>query len=303
MDQPKWKHFEELVAKIQADLAGDAIVTHDDRIIGKHTGAERQIDVSIRQHVGQFDILIVIDCKDHNKPLDVKDVEEFIGLVQDVGAHKASMVAAKGFSESAKKRAQSAGVELYVLVDTGDHPWRTGVSVPAVFECLGITEIGVGFQCSSCYVMDGAVKVGDIRVFGLDNKPIGKVITLIRQRWNRGDLPEEPGLHDGIELVPNPVKLGDYQGALHEMRVYASIRVEKRRYFGHLRLTEISGLHNVVTGATVTRRLVTESVGPNIEKTWTRIDSVDDLAVRPVMTFGCADYYETESDLDAYVEG
>ena len=37
MDQPKWKKFEELVARIQQELAGDAVVTPNDKITGKRT--------------------------------------------------------------------------------------------------------------------------------------------------------------------------------------------------------------------------------------------------------------------------
>ena len=147
MQQPKWKQFEELVAKIQRDLAGsNATVVHDDKIMGKRTGIERQIDVSIRQRVGQYDILIVIDCKDYGKPLDVKDVEEFMGLAQDVGANKAAMVAAKGYSEAAKERAKDADIELYRVVDTGEHPWKTGASLPTLYECSGITAIGLFYD-------------------------------------------------------------------------------------------------------------------------------------------------------------
>ena len=104
MERPKWKKFEELVARIQTDLAGDAVVTPNDRIKGK-VGVLRQVDVSIRKNVGQFDLLIVLECKDSGRPVDAKDVEEFMGLAQDVGAHKAGMVVAKGFSAAAKKRA------------------------------------------------------------------------------------------------------------------------------------------------------------------------------------------------------
>jgi hypothetical protein len=72
--------------------------------------------------VGQFQILVVIDCKDYYHPLDIKDVEEFISMSQDVGAHRAAMVDAKGYSEAAKLRAKGAQIELYTVVDTGDHP-------------------------------------------------------------------------------------------------------------------------------------------------------------------------------------
>ncbi|MGA7415405.1 MAG: hypothetical protein WBW33_33345, partial [Bryobacteraceae bacterium] len=44
-------------------LAPDSIVTVNDRIIGKRTGEERQIDVSVRRMIGQFELLIVIDCR------------------------------------------------------------------------------------------------------------------------------------------------------------------------------------------------------------------------------------------------
>ena len=49
-DKPKWKGFEELVARIQADLAGDASVTLNDKIIGK-SGVVRQIDLSIKKRL------------------------------------------------------------------------------------------------------------------------------------------------------------------------------------------------------------------------------------------------------------
>ena len=64
----------------------------------------------------------MIDCKDYNRPLDVKDIEEFIGMVLDVGAHRAALVSAKGFSETAKTRAKLAQLDLYTVVDTGNHP-------------------------------------------------------------------------------------------------------------------------------------------------------------------------------------
>jgi len=116
--RPKWKRFEELVAKIQADLAGDAVVTHNDRIMGRRSGVLRQIDVSIKSRVGQFHLLIVMDCKDYQRPLDVKDVEDFIGLSQDVAANKAALVAMNGYSEAARRRAEDAGIELYRPLDT-----------------------------------------------------------------------------------------------------------------------------------------------------------------------------------------
>ena len=195
MDVPKWKRFEELVGRIQSELAPDSRVTVDDRIIGKRTGAERQIDVSVRRMVGQFELLIVIDCKDYAKPIDVKDVEEFMGLAQDVGAHKAAMVSAKGFSATAKKRAEDAGIELYRVLDSGDHPWRVDVSIPAVCEFTGIKVFGVKFAGTGRFALRTDIDWREIEVFDLDEKPMGKIKELLHQRWNDRALPEDAGWH------------------------------------------------------------------------------------------------------------
>ena len=75
--EPKWRRFEKLVAKVQRELAPNALVKHDDKIMGHDSGKLRQIDVTVKQKVGQYNMLIAIDCKDYQVPVDVKDVEGF----------------------------------------------------------------------------------------------------------------------------------------------------------------------------------------------------------------------------------
>ncbi len=41
---------------------------------GRLSGRKRQIDVLVQEQVGQYNIQIIIDCKDYNKPVDVKGV-------------------------------------------------------------------------------------------------------------------------------------------------------------------------------------------------------------------------------------
>src|SRR6201999_461996 len=129
---PDWEKFEDLAASIQSELAPDATVTANVKLKGK-AGAPRQVDILIEQRAGQYDLRIVVDCKDYKTPADIKDVETFLGLLSDVGAHKGAMVAANGFTTAAKERAASAGIDLFRLVDTADHKWRSYVSIPAVY--------------------------------------------------------------------------------------------------------------------------------------------------------------------------
>lgn len=61
---PKWKRFEKLVYEIQREFAASAKVTLNDSIQGVDSRTPRQIDISVRQNIGQYSILVVIDCKD-----------------------------------------------------------------------------------------------------------------------------------------------------------------------------------------------------------------------------------------------
>jgi hypothetical protein len=65
----KWKRFEQLDADIQKDLAPEGfVVTPNDKIMGKDTETMRQIDVSIRGNVGQFEMLMILEAKDYRVP-------------------------------------------------------------------------------------------------------------------------------------------------------------------------------------------------------------------------------------------
>jgi hypothetical protein len=92
------------------------------------------------EKVGQFPIQIAFDCKDHAVPIDVKGVEEFGGLVADVGVHKGVIVAAKGFSSAAKARAEVLQIQLYSVVDTREHPWQAkDVALPMLCDFRGVS--------------------------------------------------------------------------------------------------------------------------------------------------------------------
>jgi hypothetical protein len=73
---PKWKQFEKFVEKIQKSLTPNADVKHNEFIFGK-SGIKRQVDISIKYNLGQFDFLVAIDAKDWKNPVDINDVDAF----------------------------------------------------------------------------------------------------------------------------------------------------------------------------------------------------------------------------------
>jgi hypothetical protein len=52
---PNWRAFENLVGRIQRELAPSAVVAENERIIGR-SGVARRIDVTVRQTVSAYPI-------------------------------------------------------------------------------------------------------------------------------------------------------------------------------------------------------------------------------------------------------
>jgi hypothetical protein len=61
--------LEKLVQRIQQQLAPQADVSHNVHLEGRRTGTKRQIDVLVTEKIGQYEISIIIDCKDHRRPI------------------------------------------------------------------------------------------------------------------------------------------------------------------------------------------------------------------------------------------
>ena len=296
---PKWKRFEQLVAKVQTAFSPDAQVTLDDKIVGKKSGIERQIDISVRRNIGQFDILVVIDCKDHKDPLDVKAVEEFIGLVDDVEANKGALVAATGFSETAKTRAANSGIDLYRLVDAEDHDWKTYVAIPFVCDFRGLGSGRFVIKGSNAILSEISEQDPKlIPVYDKDHNRIGTPLTLLWAKWNRREIPSEPGSYMGIDISSEPTYVKAEDGRFEEVKFEGNFEVVKKLYFGELPLTKVTGFRNEVSGKLVVpgnSEIITDWIDTvEVEESWLRIPSLDVLAIKPTMILEAFDYYPSE---------
>src|ERR1035437_6423010 len=188
---PKWREFEQLAAEIQRQLAPDARVETNVKLHGKRTGIDRQIDILVQQTVGQYPIRIIIDCKDYKKPVDVKELEAFMGMVEDVGANKGAMVAPSGFTSTAKQRAKDAGIDLFRLVDTNNTKWRTYVSIPCVIRDASLQKSSFRFSVTGTgpFRMD----LKDYQrtpVYRSDGSLIDYLQNFVLEKWETDDIPK-----------------------------------------------------------------------------------------------------------------
>ena len=288
--EPNWKKFEQLVAVIQAELAPDATVKPNTRLPGRKSQTQRQIDILIEREVGQFNLRIAIDCKDHNRPIDVKDVEEVIGLVDDVGANKGAIVAAKGFTEAAKRRGAEAGLDLYRLVDTAKHKWGGYVTIPVVMRDWQLGEYRFRFQ----FTGRGAIPLQDIQhlpIYRRDGSLIDYASNLILDRWDKNEIPKVAGEHLDLPLVHEPTFLKGSLG-LFEAKILFCVFVQEVLHFGQLPIEEMRGFKDEVSGGVITKGFTTQKFAfERIGREWPRINSVDQLAVRPMAIFTVCSTY------------
>jgi len=112
-----WKLYEEEIYQHFAEEFPSAHIVRDARIIGRYSKVERQIDVLIEGSIAGFHFRIAVDAKHRNRPVDVTDVEAFIGLCADVNASKGVLISLKGHSHAATSRAYNddSSIELDVL--------------------------------------------------------------------------------------------------------------------------------------------------------------------------------------------
>ncbi|MEQ1772060.1 MAG: restriction endonuclease [Devosia sp.] len=113
-----WREYEQEVFEELRRRYPDALVTRDTTLPGRMSQTSRQIDVLIEAHVFDTPIRIVVDAKRHGRSLDVNDVESFVSMIADVGAHRGLLVSSSGYTAAAAARAHretNQDIELDVL--------------------------------------------------------------------------------------------------------------------------------------------------------------------------------------------
>ena len=109
-----------LLEKLRLDFAGSAVRVlgtengRQHRIQGRHSLVPRQLDAAAYR-LGTSRPFLIADAKLHSRKLDVKDVEAFMGMVDDVGADMGLLVAPIGFTEAAPRRAAAASMDVWIM--------------------------------------------------------------------------------------------------------------------------------------------------------------------------------------------
>jgi hypothetical protein len=284
-EKPKWKKFEEFVASIQKDLSPDAKVVHDEKILGK-SGIMRQIDIAIRQSVGQFSLLMIIDCKDWKKPVDINDVAAFIDMVEDVEANKGAIVCNAEFTAGAKGRAKEKGIDLLLAIDTESIDWPHYLALPTVCESRYMKNLQFCFK--HCAPTPFRMSAGDpkfLNIYKKDGSLIGILGNLLIKAWDEGKLAEEVGYYKDVSFIDEDCYTKVKDVLYGPVQITVIFCVDRKLHFGAVPIEKSQGFGDAISGTYTTRSMQFGIDVTEIEAKWKKIDSEDDLAVKPSFRF------------------
>lgn len=109
-DDPEWRAFEQLVARIEQDAGHTGVtVISPDRIRCRITGRLREVDASIRDAAGN---LTTVECRQRRGRQDVTWIEQLATKRISLGATCTIAVSATGFSAAAHQIALAHGILL-----------------------------------------------------------------------------------------------------------------------------------------------------------------------------------------------
>ncbi|MGE3108406.1 MAG: restriction endonuclease [Phycisphaerales bacterium] len=112
------EQFEKTVFEFYRGLDADAQVVFDHRVPDRDTKALRQVDVWVTCRLfGHLPISVLISCKDHSRPLDVGEVETFLGEIRSTGATTGVLYGRNGFTENALVKARANSVSCCKMFD------------------------------------------------------------------------------------------------------------------------------------------------------------------------------------------
>jgi tetratricopeptide (TPR) repeat protein len=129
-----WKNYEKEILTYIQETFPETNISFDQKIIGRFSKVKRQIDILIESEVAGYEIKIIIDCKYFSRKIDVKQVESFCSMLEDVDAHQGVLITNKGYTKASINRAYYGNdkIELDIINFDDLHDYQTFATLPYV---------------------------------------------------------------------------------------------------------------------------------------------------------------------------
>jgi hypothetical protein len=258
----EWEKLEIIVKEIQEQLAPEAEVCHDHRVIGK-TGIKRKLDVTITQIINSKPIFVVFDCKHtlgRTKRVDINAVGAFSEQLKDVRATHGVMVSDFGFTAGAKALAKlKRNLRLQIFRKANEIDWN------ALFgEIIGIVFAYVTWSpVKTLAILVGNSTVFEIpfntQIFNAKGESISTMENKFIDAWKRHGRPIDK---DKFELTfsgtPLYIKIDNEMLPIQE--VGFDIKIIAKKYLVNPKMAEGKILEDDATNKMEYRSLKSEGI-------------------------------------------
>jgi hypothetical protein len=294
-NMPAWLDYQKLAASVYSALENGAVVTHDEKILGKKSNALRQIDVTLRLSVAGHELLIIVQAKDLNRPADVNVVGEFLSVVEDVQAAKGVLICSSGFTAKALEYAATCGIDLCSVHDASHPKWALNLRLPVLWIENSIDlEYEFSLRPDQPFPCELEIDMDPRRWpvsfdGGKSYTPLGP---FVQSELLRTSISYEPGKqHETyITLVGARVLLGGgYSCPAESVKVMYT--VIKLGWSGDVRLSNVLGLLN--RGSSTLKavvRLTEKDIPIARDPSWPAVANIDAFAAshRNLLTLECS---------------
>lgn len=255
---PKWKQFETIIAEIHQQLAPNAVVHHNQQIIGK-SGNPNQFDVTVSQKIGDYPILVVIECKDQKRAVGVGSVREFAERARDAGASLGVMISTSGFAKGAKAVAMQNKIILRTYREAVEEDWYHLLGNRAWLSYIEPKEIEIGHVQ---IIYQGTLKPflfnSHLELFNHEGVLFGSLRELILQRCEtllNENLIPLVGPFD-LAIVDADLFLKDQNNTLCKIEeIHLNLYLRARKYFLNLQLEQGQVLEDAQSSKSVYKKM------------------------------------------------
>jgi hypothetical protein len=127
--------FQQLIYLIHHQIDNEAKVTESKLLSDRITNTNREVDIVIEKQIGDYSILVSVECQGRGRVASVEWVEQMIAKHQALPTNKLILVSRSGFTEAALQKSKFLGIELMKLADAIEADWKVMTGLENILLC------------------------------------------------------------------------------------------------------------------------------------------------------------------------
>lgn len=219
-----------VIFHIERQLTAHGTVEESVLLPDRYSGGNREVDVVIRAQVGEHEVIVCVECRDHKRKASVEWVERMAMKHNSLPTSKLILVSTTGFTRTAGVKAASLGIDIYSFDEAIATDWTAllGDSTELGLYLWAIRILG----CGLVFTENDAVEYSaspEIRIFNSEGIFRGTLNDVVRAKTEESTSFTEKAVQYaqdtsekifGAELrFQQPLFAEDFHGNRHEVKV------------------------------------------------------------------------------------